>query len=85
MDDEIFVKTLKEAMEGNAEAIQTIIDEYGNSRVCKLASNKTSYPLMDSISFENIDSNSSALFSSLKESFFTSKMSIKTKLESVPF
>jgi len=30
MDDEIFVKTLKEAMEGNAEAIQTIIDEYGN-------------------------------------------------------
>jgi len=30
MEDEIFVKTLKKAMEGNSEAIQTIIDEYGN-------------------------------------------------------
>ena len=30
MDDDVFVKTLKEAMEGNPEAIQTIIDEYGN-------------------------------------------------------
>ena len=30
MDDDVFVKTLKEAMEGKTEAIQTIIDEYGN-------------------------------------------------------
>lgn len=30
MDDDVFVKTLKEAIEGKPEAIQTIIDEYGN-------------------------------------------------------
>lgn len=44
---------LKDSIIG-AYTYECLIDEYGNSRGCKLASNKTSYPLMDSISFENM-------------------------------